>query len=134
MSQISCFMLPTEYGDCGWPGVSAAQNRAGTYRPVPGPPAPQERVGAMGTRNIRGRALLVAVVALTLAVGCSSGGGAAEASRVEKPVLNVAVVPAVDSAGFFVALDRGLFKAQGLTVNFIATTSSETAIADQVAG
>jgi ABC-type nitrate/sulfonate/bicarbonate transport systems, periplasmic components len=49
-------------------------------------------------------------------------------------VLNVAVVPAVDSAGFFVALDRGLFKAQGLTVNFIPVSSSETAIASQVAG
>jgi NitT/TauT family transport system substrate-binding protein len=44
------------------------------------------------------------------------------------------VVPAVDSAGFFVALDRGLFKAQGLTVNFVPVSSSETAIADQVAG
>ena len=49
-------------------------------------------------------------------------------------MLNVAVVPAVDSAGFFVALDRGLFKAQGLTVNFIPVSSSETAIANQVAG
>jgi len=88
----------------------------------------------MGTRYVRGRALLVAVVALALAVGCSSGGGASNASRVEKPVLTVAVVPAVDSAGFFVALDKGLFKAQGLTVNFTAVTSSETAIADQVAG
>src|SRR6266496_611101 len=80
----------------------------------------------MGTRYVRGRALLVAVVALALAVGCSSGGGASNASRVEKPVLTVAVVPAVDSAGFFVALDKGLFKAQGLTVNFTAVTSSQT--------
>ncbi len=88
----------------------------------------------MGTRYVRGRALPVAVVALALAVGCSSGGGASNASRVEKPVLTVAVVPAVDSAGFFVALDKGLFKARGLTVNFTAVTSSETAIAAQVAG
>jgi ABC-type nitrate/sulfonate/bicarbonate transport system substrate-binding protein len=57
-----------------------------------------------------------------------------ECGRPEKPVLNVAVVPAVDSAGFFVALDRGLFKAQGLTVNFVPVSSSETAIASQVAG
>ena len=88
----------------------------------------------MGTRCGRGRALLVAVVALTLAAGCSSGGGTADAPRVEKPILNVAVAPAVDSAGFFVALDRGLFKARGLTVNFTAATSSETTIAGQVAG
>jgi len=88
----------------------------------------------MGTRRVRGGALLVTAVALALAAGCSNGGGAANGSRLEKPVLNVAVVPAVDSAGFFVALDQGLFKAQGLTVNFIPVTSSETAIAAQVAG
>lgn len=85
---------------------------------------------------MRGRAPLVTAtaLALALAVGCSSGGSAADAPRLEKPVLNVAVEPGVDSAGFFVALDQGLFKAQGLTVNFTAPTSSETAIADQVAG
>ena len=81
-----------------------------------------------------GRAPLVAAAALALAVSCSSGGGTADAPRLEKPVLNVAVDPGVDSAGFFIALDQGLFKAQGLTVNFIAPTSSEAAIADQVAG
>jgi NitT/TauT family transport system substrate-binding protein len=67
---------------------------------------------------MRGRTLLVTTVALALTAGCSNGGGMANAARPEKPVRNVAVVPAVDSAGFFVALDRGLFKAQGLTVNF----------------
>ena len=87
-----------------------------------------------GIRRVRGRALLVTAVALALIVGCSNGGGAANAARLEKPVLNVAVVPALDSAGFFVALDRGLFKAQGLTVNFVPVSSSETAIASQVAG
>jgi NitT/TauT family transport system substrate-binding protein len=99
-----------------------------------GPSPRREGLDAMGTGRVRGRALLVASVALALAAGCSSGGGAADASRVEKPVLNVAVDPAVDSAGFFVALDQGLFKAQGLTVNFTPATSSETAIADQVDG
>jgi NitT/TauT family transport system substrate-binding protein len=94
---------------------------------------PARKVGAMGTRRGCGRALLVTAVATALAAGCSSGGGAAS-PQLEKPVLNVAVAPAVDSAGFFVALDQGLFKAHGLTVNFIAATSSETAIAQQVAG
>src|SRR6266581_68231 len=88
----------------------------------------------MGTRRMRGKLPLVTAVALALtAAGCSNGG-AASGPPVEKSVLSVAVVPAVDSAGFFVALDQGLFKAQGLTINFVPTTSSETAIADQVAG
>ena len=86
-----------------------------------------------GIRRMRGRALLVAAAALALTAGCSNGGGAANAASPEKPVLDVAVVPAVDSAGFFVALDRGLFKAQGLTVNFVTVSSSDTAIASQVA-
>ena len=88
----------------------------------------------MGTRRVLYRAPLVTVAALTLAVGCSSGGGAANAPHLEKPVLNVAVDPGVDSAGFFIALNQGLFKAQGLAVNFTAATSSQTAIAGQVAG
>jgi NitT/TauT family transport system substrate-binding protein len=46
----------------------------------------------------------------------------------------VYVVPALDSAGFFVALYDGLFKAQGLNVHFTPATSSETVIADQVKG
>jgi len=88
----------------------------------------------MGIKRVRGRVPLVMAVALALAAGCSSGGGAMDARSLEKPVLNVAVDPGVDSAGFFIALDQGLFKAQGLTVNFIAATSSETAIAGQAAG
>ena len=90
----------------------------------------------MRTRRVRGKALLVMVVVtgLALAAGCSSGGGAAASSGVEKPDLNVAVVPALDSAGFFVALYQGLFKAQGLNVNFIPVTNDDTMISDQVNG
>jgi NitT/TauT family transport system substrate-binding protein len=79
-------------------------------------------------------ALVVTATALALAAGCSSGGGAANPPGAEKPDLNVAVVPALDSAGFFVALYGGLFKAQGLNVHFTPATSSETVIADQAKG
>ncbi len=90
----------------------------------------------MRTRRVRGKALLVTATAtaLALAVGCSSGRGAAASSGLEKTNLNVAVVPALDSAGFFVALNEGLFTAQGLNVTFNAATSSETVIADQAKG
>jgi NitT/TauT family transport system substrate-binding protein len=49
-------------------------------------------------------------------------------------VLNVAVVPAVDSAGFFVALHEGLFKKYGLTINYSPSISSEVTIPKQLAG
>jgi NitT/TauT family transport system substrate-binding protein len=82
--------------------------------------------------------VLAAIAALTLTVaGCANGGGGpaeAQATGVEKPNLTVAVVPAVDSAGFFIALSDGLFKAQGLNVHFVPAISSETEIADQVKG
>ena len=89
----------------------------------------------MRTRRVRGNALLVTAttLALALAAGCSGGAGAAS-SGIEKPNLNVAVVPALDSAGFFVALNEGLFKAQGLNVTFTPATSSETVVAGQVQG
>ena len=64
----------------------------------------------MRTRRVPGTGLLVTAVTL-LAAGCSAGGSAAGAPGLEKPDLTVAVVPAVDSAGFFVALEEGLFKA-----------------------
>ena len=92
----------------------------------------------MRTRRVRGKALLATATAtataLALAAGCSTGGGAGASSGVEEPNLNVAVVPALDSAGFFVALNEGLFKAQGLNVTFNAASSSQTEIADQVKG
>jgi NitT/TauT family transport system substrate-binding protein len=58
----------------------------------------------------------------------------AASGGLEKTTLNVAVVPAVDSAGFFVALHEGLFKRQGLTINYTPATSSDTVINKQVAG
>jgi len=86
------------------------------------------------TAGVRGTALLVTAVTLLLAAGCSTGGSAAGTPRVEKPDLTVAVVPAVDSAGFFIALEEGLFKAQGLNVKFVPAISSATVIDQQAEG
>jgi NitT/TauT family transport system substrate-binding protein len=88
----------------------------------------------MTTWCVRVRALLVTAIALGLTAGCSSRVAGTAAPGVEKPDLNVAVVPALDSAGFFVALYGGLFKAEGLNVHFSPATSSETVIADQAKG
>jgi NitT/TauT family transport system substrate-binding protein len=78
---------------------------------------------------------ITAILMLALA-GCSGalGGTSSAAGGLEKTTLNVAVVPAVDSAGFFVALHEGLFKRQGLTINYTPATSSDTVINKQVAG
>jgi NitT/TauT family transport system substrate-binding protein len=46
----------------------------------------------------------------------------------------VAVVPSVDSAGFFVALHEGLFAKQGLTIHYTPAVSSDVSIGEQLAG
>jgi NitT/TauT family transport system substrate-binding protein len=88
----------------------------------------------MAARRQYGRTMLITAAAVALAAGCSRGGDSASAGPLEKTVLNVAVAPTVDSAGFFVALDENLFKAQGLTVNFTPVPSTESAIASQLKG
>jgi NitT/TauT family transport system substrate-binding protein len=85
---------------------------------------------------------LTAVAAL--AAGCSASGGSGGDSiasslptnygPAEQTTLNVGVVPAMDSAGFFVALNEGLFTREGLKINYSPATSSETAIQQQVKG
>ena len=76
-------------------------------------------------------------MAAAVTAGCASASGSPSGgagSGPEKTDLTVAVVPAGDSAGFFIALYDGLFKAQGLNVHFVPAVSSETEIADQVKG
>jgi NitT/TauT family transport system substrate-binding protein len=84
------------------------------------------------TRVVRAAEVIGAVVAAAilaiLFVPRLAGGGDAAAPAIEQPDLNVAVVPAADSAGFFVALHEGLFAARGLHVTFVPAVSSETVI------
>ncbi|HEY6314517.1 MAG TPA: ABC transporter substrate-binding protein [Streptosporangiaceae bacterium] len=84
------------------------------------------------TRAVRIAEVVCAVAAgLVLAIlflPSVSGGSTAAPTAIQPADLNVAVVPAADSAGFFVALHEGLFTARGLHVTFIPAVSSETVI------
>jgi NitT/TauT family transport system substrate-binding protein len=73
-------------------------------------------------------AVAAVVILVILFLTRSTGAGDAAQPAIEEPDLNVAVVPAADSAGFFVALHEGLFAARGLHVTFIPAVSSETVI------
>lgn len=84
----------------------------------------------MTRRRFQRAALIVGTGVLALAAGCSGGPGTA-AGGVELQDVTAAVVPAIDSAGFFVALHEGLFKRAGLNVTFVPATSSETVIDEQ---
>jgi NitT/TauT family transport system substrate-binding protein len=99
----------------------------------------------IGKGKWRHAATAVALTAVAaLAAGCSASGGSGVDSianslpsnygPAEQTTLNVGVVPAMDSAGFFVALNEGLFTREGLKINYSPATSSETAIQQQVKG
>jgi len=99
----------------------------------------------IGKGKWRHAATAVALTAVAaLAAGCSASGGSGAGSiasdlptnygPAEQTTLNVGVVPAMDSAGFFVALNENLFAKEGLKINYSPATSSETAIQQQVAG
>ena len=86
--------------------------------------------------RLRFLAPVTALVLLAVA-GCGEVvvlGGAAPKGGLEETTLNVAVVPAIDSAGFFIALHEGLFAKEGLTIRYTPATSSDTVIDQQVAG
>ena len=95
-------------------------------------------------RAAAGAVALTAVAGL--AAGCSSSPSASAGDitsvsslptnfgPAEKTTLNVGVVPAMDSAGFFIALHDGLFAREGLKINYSPAVSSETAVAQQLKG
>jgi NitT/TauT family transport system substrate-binding protein len=100
----------------------------------------------IGKGKWRHAATAVALTAAAaLAAGCSAASGATGVGSIagslptnygpaEQTTLNVGVVPAMDSAGFFVAQSEGLFAKEGLKINYSPATSSETAIQQQVKG
>ena len=88
---------------------------------------PRRFTRAVRVAEAAGAVAAVVILAMLFLPRFTSGGEAAPPA-IEQPDLNVAVVPAADSAGFFVALHEGLFAARGLHVTFIPAVSSETVI------
>jgi NitT/TauT family transport system substrate-binding protein len=78
--------------------------------------------------------LTIALIALSGCGGVAATAGSTSPNGLQKTTLNVAAVPAVDSAGFFVALHEGLFAKQGLTIHYTPAISSDEVIDQQIAG
>src|SRR5579871_4323401 len=100
------------------------------------PVGPQLRRNSMFRSKIRILAppIAIAMLALSGCAGIAATAGSTSSNGLEKTVLNVAVVPAVDSAGFFVALHDGLFAKEGLTIHYTPAVSSDVSISQQLAG
>ncbi len=75
-----------------------------------------------------------AVAAAALAAGCSGANGSATSSGPELHNLTIAAVPAADSAGLYIAVQRGLLAAEGIHVTITPAISSATVISKQMAG
>jgi len=89
--------------------------------------------------RIASRTSVAAAAAIALLAGCSgtSGGGVSGSTSggpLEKPNIVIDAFPAIDSAGLFIAQQRGLFKAQGLNVTIKLAATSQTAIDGQLKG
>lgn len=80
------------------------------------------------------RVLCVAAAAALLAAGCSGSGGSSAVGPLEKTNLIVAAVPAIDSAGLYIAEQRGYFAQEGLHVTIVPAISSSDVIKQQLAG
>ncbi len=80
------------------------------------------------------RVLCVAAAAALLAAGCSGSGGSGAVGGLEKTNLIVAAVPAEDSAGLYIAQQRGYFAQEGLHVQIVPAISSADVINEQEAG
>ncbi len=72
--------------------------------------------------------------ALVIAACGSSGGAKPSASGLEKTHLTVAALPIVDDAPLFLAIKKGYFKQQGLTVTPKVITQSTLALPDLLHG
>lgn len=76
-----------------------------------------------------------ALAAITmLAASCTSAASRPLGTGLEKTSILVGAVPAVDTAGLYIAQQRGYFDAAGLHVKIVPIVSSERAISTQLAG
>jgi NitT/TauT family transport system substrate-binding protein len=84
--------------------------------------------------NSRFLGMLMVVTVLLAVAGCATVVNAQPETAVEKPDLTVGIVPTTDSTGFFVALQEGLFAAQGLHITYKAVPSGEGSVNEQALG
>jgi NitT/TauT family transport system substrate-binding protein len=83
-------------------------------------------------RHVRLSLVVAAAAIMVLATGCSSGTDPAPAP--EKAGIVVDAIPAIDSAGLYIAKMDGLFARQGLNVTINMAQNSQAAINGQERG
>jgi NitT/TauT family transport system substrate-binding protein len=101
------------------------------------PDISQQKVTSVSRRTALTAGFALAAAGAAGAAGCGSSSATTSTTaqrKVEKPHLNVAVVPAVTNMGLFLAQQHGFFAAEGLHITINPVTSSTTAISSQLHG
>lgn len=86
------------------------------------------------------RGTVIAAVAVLVAglAGCTSGNSASSSGQghgpVEKSRIRVGVLPVVDVGPFYLAIENGYFKAEGLEVEVVTTASGKASIDGLISG
>ena len=91
----------------------------------------------MAERGTPGRGYRIGAAAMVIALAAAGAGCSVSSSRANSPertTIVVGAVPAVDTAGLYIAQQRGYFAAEGLRVKIEPIVSSELAISRQLAG
>src|SRR5262245_8718376 len=86
---------------------------------------------------LRGAVIAAVMVLLAGVPACSQSGGSATGTRhgpVEKSRIRVGVLPVVDVGPFYLAIENGYFKAEGLDVEVVTTASGKASIDGLVSG
>lgn len=83
-----------------------------------------------------GAIAVLSILPLALAAACGSSGGStgASSSKLEKTTVVVGAVPAETNTALYLAEDRGIFEAHGLTVKIESTASSALLVPDMMHG
>ena len=80
---------------------------------------------------------MTALAFLTLSVAACGGSGAQEGNDAQGPErtdLRVGVLPTWDAAAVYLAVDKGYFKAEGLTVTPVVLANAEEAVSRNLSG
>jgi NitT/TauT family transport system substrate-binding protein len=114
-------------------GASRLRTESAAGMHVPGHGLPAATAKARRFHRAGRAVAVIGLVALT--AGCtSSPGPSSQPGRPEKTSIVVGAVPAADSAGLYIAQQRGFFAAAGLHVKIVNIVSAEDAITTQISG
>ena len=79
-------------------------------------------------RGVLGLVCALGLLGVSLVSGCGGSGSTTEVQQLEKTKIRVGVLPIVDTASLYVGIKKGVFAAEGLTVEPVVLNQSTEAV------